>query len=48
MLWIIIVVLLILYLLGFGLHVGGNGIHWLLVILLMLVVIGFIQRELDS
>jgi Family of unknown function (DUF5670) len=39
MLWTIFVVLLILWLLGFGLHVAGSLIHLLLVIALVVLVI---------
>lgn len=37
-LWIIIVVLVILWLAGFSLHIGGNIVHLLLVIALILVI----------
>lgn len=43
MLWTILVILLILWLLGFGFHVGGNLIHVLLVIILVIVLIRFAQ-----
>lgn len=43
MLWTIIVVLLILWLLGFSFHMGGNLIHTLLVIALIV----FIARMLN-
>lgn len=39
MLWTIAVVLLILWLLGFSLNFGGNLIHTLLVIALIVVVV---------
>lgn len=39
MLWTIAVVLLVLWLLGFTLHVAGGVIHVLLVIVLVLVVL---------
>ena len=39
MLWTIFVVLLILWLLGFSLHIGGGLIHLLLVIGLVVLVI---------
>jgi hypothetical protein len=39
MLWTICVVLLILWLLGFSLHVGGGLIHLLLVVGLVVLVI---------
>jgi uncharacterized membrane protein YtjA (UPF0391 family) len=42
MLWTIIVVLLILWLLGFTLHIAGGLIHILLVIALVMLVINLI------
>jgi len=39
MLWTIVVVLLILWLLGFTLHVAGGLIHVLLVIALVVIVL---------
>ncbi len=38
MLWSILVVLLILWLLGFGLHVGGGLIHLLLVVAVVVLI----------
>ena len=42
MLWTIFVVLLILWLLGFGFHVGGSLIHVLLVLGLVVLVINLL------
>jgi hypothetical protein len=42
MLWTIFAILLILWLLGWGFHVGGNLIHALLVIALVVAVINLI------
>ncbi len=39
MLWTIVVILLILWLLGFTLHVAGGLIHILLVIALVVIVL---------
>jgi len=39
MLWTVFVVLLVLWLLGFGMHVGGGLIHLLLVIALIVLVV---------
>jgi hypothetical protein len=39
MLWTIVVLLLILWILGFSLHVAGSLIHILLVIALVVVVL---------
>lgn len=38
LLWIIIIVLVVLWLAGFSLHIGGGLIHILLVVALILVV----------
>ena len=43
MLWTIVVVLLLLWLLGFSLSVGGSLIHLLLVVALVCVVINLFQ-----
>ena len=43
MLWTIFVVLLILWLLGFSLHIGGALIHLLLVIGLVILVINLLS-----
>jgi len=43
MLWTIFVVLLILWLLGFSLHVAGGLIHILLVVALVLLVINLVS-----
>jgi len=39
MLWTIIVVLVVLWLLGFSFHVGGNLVHTLLVIALIVTIV---------
>ena len=43
MLWTIVAVLLILWLLGFSLSLGGGLVHMLLVIALICVVINLLQ-----
>ena len=43
MLWTIVVILLILWLLGFSLHIGGGLIHLLLVIGLIVLVFRLIS-----
>ncbi|MGA2078803.1 MAG: lmo0937 family membrane protein [Terriglobia bacterium] len=43
MLWTIFVVLIILWLLGFSLHIGGSLIHLLLVIGLVLLVVNLLS-----
>ena len=43
MLWTIMVVLLILWLLGFGLHVGGGLIHLLLVVAVVVLIYNLVS-----
>jgi uncharacterized protein DUF5670 len=43
MLWTILIVLLILWLLGFSLHIAGGLIHLLLVVALVLLVINLVS-----
>ena len=43
MLWTIVVILLVLWALGFAVHVGGGLIHLLLVIALIVVVVRLLQ-----
>ena len=43
MLWTILVILLVLWLLGFGFHVAGSLIHLLLVIALIVLVIQLVS-----
>lgn len=43
MLWTILVVLLILWLLGFSLHIAGGLIHLLLVVALVILVINLVS-----
>ena len=43
MLWTIVVILFVLWLLGFTMHVAGGLIHVLLVIALVVVVLGLLQ-----
>jgi len=43
MLWTIVAVLLILWLLGFSLHVAGGLIHVLLVVALVMVIINLVN-----
>jgi hypothetical protein len=42
MLWTIVAVLLILWLLGFSLHIAGGLIHLLLIVALVVVVINLL------
>jgi hypothetical protein len=43
MLWTVFVVLLVLWLLGFSLHVAGGMIHLLLVVALVVLVINLLS-----
>jgi hypothetical protein len=43
MLWTVVIVLLVLWLLGFSFHVGGNVIHTLLVIALIVFIINMLR-----
>jgi hypothetical protein len=43
MLWTVLVVLVILWLLGFSLHIGGSLIHVLLVVGLVVLVINLLS-----
>jgi hypothetical protein len=42
MLWTIFAILIILWLLGWGFHVAGGLIHWLLVIALIVLVVNLV------
>jgi len=48
MLWTILVVLLILWLLGFSLHVGGGLIHLLLLVGLVVLVVNLLSGRRSS
>ena len=43
MLWTIVAILLILWLLGFSLHVAGGLIHLLLVVALVVIVVNLVS-----
>ena len=43
MIWTIFVILLVMWLLGFGLHVGGSLIHLILVVAVILVVVNLLS-----
>ena len=43
MLWTIFVILLVLWLLGFGFHIAGSMIHVLLVVALIILVINLVS-----
>ena len=43
MLWTILVILLILWALGFGFHVAGSLIHILLVVALVILILNLLQ-----
>ena len=43
MLWTIIIILFVLWLLGFGLHVGGGLIHIILVVAVIVLIFNLIS-----
>jgi hypothetical protein len=43
MLWTIIVILVVLWLLGFTLHIAGSSIHLLLVVAVVVLIINLIS-----
>lgn len=43
MLWTIFVILLVLWLLGFGFHIAGSMIHILLVVALIVLIINLVS-----
>jgi len=43
MLWTIVAIFLVLWLLGFGLHIGGSLIHLLLVVALIVFFINLLR-----
>jgi hypothetical protein len=45
MLWTIFVIILILWLLGFSLHVGGGLIHLLLVVALAVLIFNLVTER---
>jgi len=49
MLWTIVAILLILWLLGFSLHIAGGLVHILLVIAVIVIVVNLLtgRRALD-
>jgi hypothetical protein len=48
MLWTVLVVLVILWLLGFSLHIGGSLIHLLLVVGLVVLVINLVSGRTSA
>ncbi len=43
MLWTIVVILLVMWLLGFGFHIGGGLIHLLLVVALVVLIVNLVS-----
>jgi uncharacterized protein DUF5670 len=43
MLWTIVVILLILWLLGFSMHVGGGLVHLLIVVAVIVVIVNLLS-----
>jgi hypothetical protein len=48
MLWTIVVILFVLWLLGFSLHIGGSLIHLLIVIAVIVLVYNLITGRRSS
>jgi hypothetical protein len=48
MVWTIFVVLIILWLLGFSMHIGGGLIHLLLVVGLVVLIINLVSGRRSS
>ena len=44
MLWTILVILLVLWLLGFSFHIAGGLIHLLLVVALVVLIVNLVTR----
>jgi len=44
MLWTIMVILLVMWLLGFSFHIAGSLIHLLLVIAVVMLVVNLVRR----
>ena len=42
MLWTIVVILLVMWLLGFGFHIAGGLIHLLLVVALVVLIVNLV------
>jgi hypothetical protein len=42
MLWILVAILIILWLLGWGFHIAGNLVHALLVIALLIAIVNLV------
>ena len=45
MLWTIFAILLILWLLGFGYHVGGSLVHLLLVVAVLVLIFNIVRPD---
>ena len=45
MLWTIVIILIVLWALGLGIHIGGGLIHLLLVLALIMIVVNLIRRR---
>ena len=44
MLWTIMVILLVMWLLGFSFHIAGGLIHLLLVVALVVLIVNLVRR----
>jgi len=45
MLWTILVILVVLWLLGFSFHIAGGLIHFLLVVAVIILIVNLLKRR---
>jgi hypothetical protein len=45
MLWTIVIILMVLWVLGLGIHIGGGLIHLLLVLAVIVIVVNVVRRR---
>jgi Family of unknown function (DUF5670) len=45
MLWTIAIILIVLWALGLGIHIGGGLVHLLLVVALIVIVVNLVRRR---
>jgi Family of unknown function (DUF5670) len=45
MLWTIVIILIALWVLGLGIHIGGGLIHLLLILAVIMIVVNLVRRR---
>jgi Family of unknown function (DUF5670) len=45
MLWTIVIILIVLWALGLGIHIGGGLVHLLLVFAVIMIVVNLVRRR---